>query len=415
MFIEAGVRGCVRAAALIAALTQSRSILLRADKAVEEERLEIFGTGTSDFFIHIRAFEWAKKHNFRTDACRPLAIHAEAARQVSQLFNQFLDIADAEGLDTYDMPASDETIARCILVAFADQVARRRNIGTLHCDIVHGRRGVLSRSSVAQNSRLLVAAEIAEIESRGGVETVLSMVTEIEESWLKEMFPEDFRERSLHVFDNTQNRVVVRSEVAYHDLMIHSRDRDAVPSPLTAACLAEEILNGDLRLNGWDDEAEQFILRLNFLAAAMPDMGFPAIDDTDRKLIIAEMCEGATCYRDVKDKPALPALRNWLAPAQVAQMEKFAPVRFALPGGRKAKITYRDGGQPPVLGARIQDLYGVEGGLTVAGGRVPLTIEVLAPNFRPIQITSDLKHFWAESYPAIKNQLQRRYPKHEWR
>ncbi len=110
----------------------------------------------------------------------------------------------------------------------------------------------------------------------------------------------------------------------------------------------------------------------------------------------------------------MPTLRAWLAPAQAAALDRLAPQRIDLPGGRKAKVTYHEG-RPPVLAARIQDLYGVQGGLSVAGGRVPLTIEVLAPNFRPVQVTSDLKRFWAESYPELKPALQRRYPKHEWR
>ncbi|GAB4176599.1 MAG: ATP-dependent helicase HrpB [Terrimicrobiaceae bacterium] len=415
MFLAASELGCVRAAALIAALTQTRGILLKTDRRIEEERREIFGAGTSDFFLHMRAYAWAENKGFRAEGCRPLAIHAEAARQVGQLFRQFLDIASAEGLSTEAVPASDEAIARCILAGFADQVARRRSGGTLQCDIVHGRKGSLARASIAQNSRLLVAAEIIEIEGRDGtVETVLSLATEIEEAWLKEMFPGHFTERREAVFDKTQNRVVIRSERVFRDLVIESKDRDAEPSPMASACLAAEIFRGDLRLNGWDDEAEQFIQRVNFLAAAMPELEIKKIGAEERELLIAELCDGAVCYRDVKDKPALPALRAWLAPRQAVAIEKHAPQRIELPGGRRAKVTYHEA-RPPVLAARIQDLYGVTGGLAVAGGRVPLTIEVLAPNFRPIQVTSDLKRFWAESYPEIKSALQRRYPRHEWR
>ncbi|MGC2579020.1 MAG: helicase-related protein, partial [Terrimicrobiaceae bacterium] len=93
MFLAARDFGCVRAAALIAALTQSRNLLLRAERRIEEERAEIFGQGISDFLVLIRAFSYAERHNFRIEALRPLAIHAEAARQVNKLFEQFLEIA----------------------------------------------------------------------------------------------------------------------------------------------------------------------------------------------------------------------------------------------------------------------------------------------------------------------------------
>ena len=85
-----------------------------------------------------------------------------------------------------------------------------------------------------------------------------------------------------------------------------------------------------------------------------------------------------------------------------------------MPNERNAKILY-GANQAPTVAARIQDLYGVAQGLTIGRGRVPLRIEVLAPNHRPIQITDDLTTFWRDSYPRIKQELQRKYPKHQWR
>ncbi len=415
MFLAAQELGCVKAAALIAALTQSRSLLLRADRRVEEERAEIFGDGISDFLILIRAYSYAERKDFRMEALRPLAIHAEAARQVKKLFMQFLDIAKSEGLDTESPAPRDEAIARCILAAFADQVARRRSGGTLVCDIVHGRRGQLSRSSVAQDSRLIVAAEINEIEGRGGdAQVVISLATQIEETWLREMFPDDFEERSAHFFDNSQNRVVVRREKIFRDLVIESQDRDADPSPEATKCLAQAVLDGELKLTQWDDAVEQWIARVNFLARAMPEQNLPTIGESEREYITHLACDDATNYREIKERPILPLARSILTHAQQALVDKQAPERLELPGGRRAKITYSSDAEP-FLGARIQDLYGVTEDLKIAAGRVPLTIQVLAPNHRPVQVTKSLKTFWAEAYPKLKQQLQRQYPKHEWR
>lgn len=415
MFLAAQELGCVRAAALIAALTQSRGLLLRAEKRVEEERAEIFGEGISDFLILIRAYSYAQQHDFRIEALRPLAIHAEAARQVRKLFEQFLDIARGEKLDIGSDAARDEAIARCVLAAFADQVARRRSGGTLVCDIVHGRRGQLARSSVAQNSRLIVSADINEIEGRGGdAQVILSLATEIEESWLREMFPGNFQDRVSHVFDNSQNRVVVRREKVFRDLVIESQDRDATPSAEATICLAQVVKDGDLKLTAWDDAVEQWIERVNFLAKALPDQNIPALGPEEREYIVHLACEGATSYREIKDRPILPLARSLLEPHQQHFVDRHAPERYELPGGRRAKITYgTDAG--PVLSARIQDLYGVEEDLKIAMGRVPVTIHVLAPNHRPVQVTKSLKNFWVEAYPKLKQQLQRQYPKHEWR
>jgi ATP-dependent helicase HrpB len=415
MFLAARDFSCVRAAALIAALTQSRNLLLRAERRIEEERAEIFGHGISDFLILIRAFSYAERHNFRVEALRPLAIHAEAARQVSKLFAQFLEIARAEGLETDAGAATDEAIARCVLAGFADQVARRRSGGTLACDIVHGRRGQLARSSVAQDSRLLVAAEITEIEGRGGdAQVVLSLATQIEEGWLREMFPDDFEERISHLFDKPQNRVVVRREKIFRDLVLDSQDRDAEPSPQASACLAKAVADGILTLNQWNDAVEQWIARVNFLTGALPEHQIPRISAAEREYIVHLACEGATNYREIKDRPILNLARSILTTAQQQLVDRYAPERLELPGGRRAKITYAQE-STPVLSARIQDLYGVTDDLKIAGGRIPIVIHVLAPNHRPVQVTNSLKNFWVESYPKLKQQLQRQYPKHEWR
>ncbi len=416
MFLDAGKLGCVRAAALVAAITQTRSMLLRVDKRIEDERAEVFGGGTSDFLLLMRVFEWARRQGFRINECRALGIHADSARQVAKLYDQFLDIAHGEALDIEDsIEPTGDALAKCVLAGFADQVAVRKSAGTLVCDLVHGRRGVLSRQSMASGARLLVVAEISEVEGRDGdAKVLLSIATEINEEWLREVFPEDFTERSEHFFDKSQNRVVVRREKVFRDLVLESKDRDAVPGPQTAICLADQVLAGELRLNGWDDAVEQWICRVNFLRRLCPELVLPEFGADERNHILLLGCEGAVCYRDIKDLPVLPYARNLLEPHQIHAVEKHAPERVELPGGRRAKVIYSETAEPH-FSARIQDLYGVEDDIKIAMGRHALTLHVLAPNQRPVQVTRSLRTFWSDTYPELKNQLQRRYPKHEWR
>ncbi|PWU09591.1 MAG: ATP-dependent helicase HrpB [Verrucomicrobia bacterium] len=415
MFIAAATLGCVRAIALIAALTQSRNLLLKTDRRIEKEREDLFGSDFSDFSVCMRAYAWAKKQGFRTDACRRLALHAESAREVDKLFKQFLQIANAQNLKEDAQPAEDESIAKCILVGFSDQLGCRRSMGTLVCDLVHGRRGMLSRTSAAQSSRLLVAAEINEIDSRpGDPQVLLSLATTVREEWLQELFPADFRETTAVLFDSSQNRVVVQRSKLFRDLTIESQKRDAEPSLAASQCLAEEVLKGELKLANWGESVEQRISRVNRLSQWMPELKLPPIGNLERHLLITQICENATCYRDIKDRPVLEIVRSWLSPHQQQQVERYAPERWELPGGRKAKIVY-DAVADPLISARIQDLYGVESVLQIADGRVALTFQILAPNHRPVQVTKDLGTFWKETYPNLKKQLQRQYPKHVWK
>jgi ATP-dependent helicase HrpB len=153
---------------------------------------------------------------------------------------------------------------------------------------------------------------------------------------------------------------------------------------------------------------------VNFLAGALPEHHLPRIGTAEREKIIHLACEGATNYREIKERPILELARSILTPLQQQLVEKHAPGRLELPSGRRAKVTYAKD-STPILSARIQDLYGVTDELKIAAGRVPLVIHVLAPNHRPVQVTNSLKTFWVESYPKLKQQLQRQYPKHEWR
>lgn len=413
MLIAAEELGCVRAASLIAALTQSRNLLLRADRRTAENRSELLGGGTSDFNILMRAYAYAERNQFRVDACRRFAIHADAARQAGKMFRQFLAIAERQGLKIEESPAPDDALARCILAGFSDHVAVRRDAGTFVCDVVHGRRGLLDRDSAAVDSDFFVAAEIDEIEGgHGEVRTRLGLATEIEEDWLREMFPQDFSESEEMIFDRDQKRVVRLVERRFRDLVLESRRRDAESSAEASACLAREVSAGVLTLTEWSDAVEQFILRVNALALWMPELGIPAIGAADRELLISQICEGATSYREIKNRPVIEAVRAWLSPVQRDMLDRFAPERIALPEGKRLKLEYGDEAGP-VLRARIQELYGVQS-LTVAGGAIPVTVHVLAPNHRPIQVTRDLTKFWKEDYPAVKSGLQRRYPKHHW-
>jgi ATP-dependent helicase HrpB len=178
--------------------------------------------------------------------------------------------------------------------------------------------------------------------------------------------------------------------------------------------LAREVAAGTCPLKNWDNAVEQWIVRVNCVAAWFPDLAMPTVGEAEKLLMIEEVCRDAVSYKEIKDRPVWAAVKSWLTGQQQALIEQLAPERIALPNGRKAKITYHPT-TPPTVAARIQDLYGVQRNLTIGRGRVPLVMQVLAPNHRPIQITSDLEGFWRDAYPKIKKELQRKYPKHEWR
>jgi ATP-dependent helicase HrpB len=418
MLLEADARGCVRSVALMAALTQGRNFLLRGvPREVDEARDEILGEEhESDFFLLMRAWRFAEKNNFSVDACRRLGIHAQGSRQVGPLFEQFLEIAQKEKLDVSERRVDGEAVRKCVLAGFSDQLAKRLDGGTLRCELVHKRRGVLARESTIQKAPLLVAAEVSEIEGRGGeVNVLLSLCTAVEEAWLKELFPPDYFEATGVIYDESAKRVIARRERRFRDLVLESKaSADDVPLDDAARLLTAQVMSGKLKLEAWDESVEQWIIRVNRLAEWFPEFEVNPLTEADRATLIEQICYGELGYKDIRDKPVMPILRDWLTAEQLAVLDDYLPERITMGNGRRSKVSYAKEG-PPILSARIQELYGVEGKFTLGHGRVPVKIEVLAPNQRPIQVTDDLTNFWREQYPKVKAELSRRYPRHEWR
>ncbi len=417
MLLAAQEQGCVHQACLVAALTQGRDLLLRGGgREVRDDREDLLGEkASSDFWILMRAWNYALKNQFRLDACRRLGIHAVTAKQVGPLFDQFLRIAKDEGLDIQPREIKDEALQKCILIGFSDRVARRVDQGTLRCELVHGRRGVLARESVVQQSPLFVAAEIREIGGRDNeVNTILSLATAIEPDWLKELFPDDIKSE-LHVqWDAQAKRVQAAELIRFRDLALAAKRVDPPPAEAAAKLLAQEINAGRLPLPNWDHSVEQWLLRLRLLCEHCPDLQLPPITEEDKQHLIEQLCHGAVSYKDIKEREVKTTVMSWLSPAQRELLDQHAPERLTLSNGRTPRVSYEPG-QPPFISLRIQELYGVTQTPKIALGRVPVVVHILTPGMKPIQVTSDLANFWREHYPRIKSELQRKYPKHEWR
>jgi ATP-dependent helicase HrpB len=265
---------------------------------------------------------------------------------------------------------------------------------------------------------LFVVSEAREVESGGGrdraLNVVLNLATAINEQWLRELFPEDFDEVRAVVYDQDSRRVVVRVETRFRELVLEEKLSDTAPAEQAAAILAREVAAGRCSLENWNESVEQWILRVNRLRQWMPDLELPAIEEEERAAIIQHICHGAFSYNDIQQRPVLPVVRSWLPRQQQAWIEEYAPERIILPNGRTVKVVYSID-RAPTIAARIQDLYGIKEALWIANRRIAVRIQVLAPSNRPVQVTENLSVFWRDTYPQLKQELKRKYPKHEWR
>ncbi|MEC7230021.1 MAG: ATP-dependent helicase C-terminal domain-containing protein, partial [Verrucomicrobiota bacterium] len=330
---------------------------------------------------------------------------------------QILQLAKRAGLDMRGgvLPDAEERICRCLLVAFSDHLALRNDRGTRRCKMVHDRSGELRRESLVE-SELFVAAEIEERELRGDVSVLLGLATKVEVKWLEETFPDDFNEQTEMSYDSTARRVVCRSERRFRDLVLQSKDQGELDLDQAASLLAAEVMAGRLNLKKWDASVDNWIARVNFVANYCPETEIVPIDEEARQLLIEQICHGALSYKEIKDRPVLKAIKNWISPEQVYYIDTYAPAEMKLPRRhRPAKIRYEADGRA-IITSKLQNFYDVPGAtLKVANGQVALLVELLAPNQRPVHLTDDLDAFWDGAYAYVRKELAGRYPKHEWR
>ena len=417
MLLAAGELDCVYEVCRIAGLAQGRDILFRkVDDRTENARDSVEQEDGSDFFPRLALLQRAVEMKFDADACDRFGVHGQAARQADQAARQFLRLAGGQGLPVSDRVADPAAIRRCLLLGFSDRLAVRLDAGTLRCALVHGRTGELRRESSIRNAKLLVAAEVDEIQARGGVTTYLSLATAIEEAWLQELFPSEFSTVNHVRYDATQRRVVTRVERRFRDLVLEAKERDDAPSDAASRILAEEVAAGRLELEKWDAPVDAWIRRVNFLSKHCPELGIPVFDDAARRMVIEEVCTGAVAYRDIRDRPVFGVVRGWLTHEQAMALESYCPEKIILPRKKHpARIEYTEDGQAEVE-ATVQELYDFPGTkLRVCLGKVPMVVCIQSPARRTQQRTTDLDAFWKGSYEGVKKELRGRYPKHEWR
>ena len=417
MLLAAGDLDCVYEVCRIAGLAQGRDILFRkVDDRTENARDSVEQEDGSDFFPRLALLQRAVEMKFDADACDRFGVHGQAARQADQAARQFLRLAEGQGLPVSDRVADPADVRRCLLLGFSDRLAVRLDAGTLRCALVHGRTGELRRESSIRNAKLLVAAEVDEIQSRGGVTTYLSLATAIEEAWLQELFPAEFSTVNQVRYDASQRRVVTRVERRFRDLVLEAKERDDAPSDAASRLLAEEVAAGRLELEKWDAPVDAWIRRVNFLSKHCPELGIPPFDEAARRMVIEEVCAGAVAYRDIRERPVFGVVRGWLTHEQAMALESYCPEKIVLPRKKHpARIEYTEDGQAEVE-ATVQELYDFPGSkLRVCLGKVPMVVCIQSPARRTQQRTTDLDAFWKGSYEGVKKELRGRYPKHEWR
>ena len=306
--------------------------------------------------------------------------------------------------------AADEDLLMATLAAFPDRLAVRKRTGEY--SLAGGGSARLAAESALEGETLIVAVDVEERKDKGL--PLIRLASKVQPEWLIDLFPEKIVESIGLEWNTAKERVEARSALLYDGLIIeesHSGEVDAVPA---ASLLTAKALEAGMARFVGEDVWHGLRARLSF---ASEHLSLPPVDDGFLQPLIEQSAYGLKSFAELKSLLADGGLQRTVLqgfPSDVARrFEEFAPDRLRLPSGRMARVEYAEG-QPPWVASRLQDFFGMKETPKVAGGRVAVVVHLLAPNYRPVQMTSDLAGFWQRLYPEVRRELSRRYPRHAW-
>ncbi len=414
VLLEAEARGRGDDGCLLAALLGEREIRLEARGGIGGRR-EARVNGPSDLLESLEAFRDAERAGFDAAALRSRGLDIGAAQAVERVRRNLSRLVRSKG-EVSD-PDPDRPLLMATLAGYPDRVARRRkgegSAPSAELVLVGGGTAKLSDQSVVRDAPFLVAVDAEERGLGAHRQSLVRVASEIEPDWLLDLFSERVREEVEVRWNSQGERVEAHSRLLYENLVIEeSRNPNADPAR-TREVLLRAALDKGIESFAEPEALRRLLARMGFVNEASGAGTLPAVREAELEAVLGELCEGRRSFAELREAGLLEALKARLSGQQLALLERLAPERIKLPGGRSVAINYETG-KPPWIESRLQDFFGLAAGPAVAGGRVPLVLHLLAPNHRAVQVTTDLTGFWERHYPAIRKELCRKYPRHSW-
>jgi ATP-dependent helicase HrpB len=338
-------------------------------------------------------------------------------RDTREAYRQLLRLGGL-GKGEADVPADPEVlraaVTRCWLAAFPDRLAARIE-GTNSYALTDGRKGTLEARAAERAGVAILAMERHETGGANQARQItIPLYLPVAPVLIAEVWPQECRWQPVSGWDAARRRVVQEDQLQWRGLTLDRRPAPgAIDLQAAEYLLVEKLMSGEVTLSSLDEDVWQWVYRARLAAEHLPEMGYPRFDADDWRLIYHDLCAGKTGIADVEAKSLITALRNYVGPMLAEYLDRVAPRTLKLPSGRTAKYAYFEEA-PPELSARLGDFLGMQGPHTILEGRVGITYDILAPNYRTVQKTRDLTSFWQNTYPEVKKELKRRYPKHPW-
>lgn len=306
---------------------------------------------------------------------------------------------------------SDErAVGRVLALAYPDRIARRRGRPGAYL-LTSGRGALLDAADPLAAAEWLAIAELDD----AGADARTRLAAALDETEVLDTMVGRIATREEVGFDRDSGTVLARRVTRLGAIVLREQPLDSVPSEAYRAALLEAVRAGGPELLPWTPAARGLRARLAFLHRHDPER-WPDVSDTalltglDEWL--APWLDGCRSLADLAKLDTVAILAGLVGHARRAELERLAPARFTTPAGSSLAIDYAP--DPPVLAVRLQELFGLAEHPSVLDGRVPLSLHLLSPAGRPLQVTQDLPGFWRGSYALVRKEMRGRYPKHPW-
>jgi ATP-dependent helicase HrpB len=393
----------------------ARMVLVAAELGHAREAAEVAaiiverGLGGSDADLARRLEEFRRDRSRRGGDMRKLAGGWE------RMANSSPSPRKAQGASAAQAPFRDDgggvSLASLLALAFPERIGKARGSPGQFL-LANGRGANLDPAHPLARSPYLVAAEL----SGSAASTRILLAAAADEADILAVAGQRISERVEIDFDRGAAALRSRRVRRLDAIVLASEPRPVVASEETARLLAEGIAKLGLARLPWSKAQIQLRGRAGFLRAAgedeWPDLSDEALSKTAAEWL-APYLAGKTKLSEIGADDlgaALDALLPW---ALQRRLDEEAPTHFEAPAGNRHAIDYETAGAP-ALHIRVQELFGLTRHPTIAGGRLPLTLHLLSPAHRPIQVTRDLPGFWKGSWAAVKAEMKGRYPRHPW-
>ena len=325
--------------------------------------------------------------------------------QLRRTRDQLVSIGERIAVDPVPGAMDDEfALARAVIAGFPDRLAVRRAANSDRLRLASGQGAVLGVPVPGATILLVLDMDAGP----SGADARVRLAMPVPESILES------REQVELRWDEEKETVVQRRVRRLGGLVLGELPATSAPDPEAASrTLLEAARLAPQRALAPDADAETTLRRLRLLERVMPELGLRApasFADLLPELVVARRSFAE--LRAANLDAALLAPLDW---GQRQALDRHAPTRIEVPSGSTVPILYsEDPADPPILAARIQQLFGMKETPRIAGGRVPLLVHLLAPNGRPQQVTRDLGSFWTHTWAEVRKDLRGRYPRHSW-